>query len=254
MVDKLGCDAIATGHYARIGISADGRYFLRRGIDKAKDQTYFLWRLTQENLKRTVFPLGEYVKPEVRKMALDAGYEKLSRKTESQEICFVPDNNYRNFLTNNVPHFEEHCKKGDFIDKNGNRLGQHQGCPNYTIGQRKGLGVAFGEPRFVTGINTENNTVTLGLRQDLLSSSCRITNVNLMKCADFADGDTVMAKLRYRSNPIPADIYHCAGGIELRFHQPAESVTPGQSAVLYTGNDFDDVFGGGVICQPDNLK
>ena len=246
--DRLGCDAIATGHYARIGVTDEGRYYLRRGADTAKDQTYFLWRLSQDNLHRTHFPLGDYVKPEVRQMALDAGFERLSKKTESQEICFVPDNDYRHFLYDNVPDFDTRCKMGNFIDKNGNVLGQHTGCPNYTIGQRKGLGVAFGSPRYVTQINATANTVTLGLRDDLLSSKCRLKSVNMMKYADFTDGTTIMAKLRYRSNPVPADIYHCPEGIELRFPSPAESVTPGQSAVLYTGPDYNDVLAGGIIC------
>lgn len=242
-----GYEAIATGHYARIGITPDGRYFLRRGADKAKDQTYFLWRLTQDNLRRTIFPLGDYTKPEVRRMALEAGYEKLSKKTESQEICFVPDNDYRHFLRKNVQNYDEKIKKGDFIDIEGKKIGTHQGCSNYTIGQRKGLGVAFGEPRFVVGIDPDTNTVKLGLREDLLADKCVITNVNMMKMADFTDGMPAMAKLRYRSNPVAALLYHHPAGIELRFDTPAESVTPGQSAVLYTGDDYDDVLGGGVI-------
>lgn len=244
---RFGCHYIATGHYARIACTGDGRYYLQRGIDRTKDQTYFLWRLTQENLSRTIFPLGSLTKPEVRRMALDNGYEKLSRKTESQEICFVPDNDYRHFLRENVPDYTQKVKKGDFIDKTGKVLGSHQGYPNYTVGQRKGLRIALGEPRFVTNINAVTNQVTLGDREDLLSESCIITNVNMMKTDDFTDGMTVMAKLRYRSNPVPADIYHHHEGVELRFHSPAESVTPGQSAVLYVGNDYDDVLGGGII-------
>lgn len=245
--DELGCDYIATGHYARVAQTDNGRFYLQRGADKAKDQTYFLWRLTQENLSRTLFPLGSLNKPEVRQMALDNGYEKLSKKTESQEICFVPDNDYRHFLQENVPDYSETVKKGDFIDKNGKVLGLHQGYPNYTIGQRKGLGIALGEPRFVTNIDAATNRVTLGDREDLLSESCIIKDVNMMKIADFTDGMTVMAKLRYRSNPVPADIYHHPGGAELRFHSPAECVTPGQSAVLYVGDGYDDVLGGGII-------
>lgn len=245
--DAMGCDRMATGHYARIGQTEDGRYYLRRGADRAKDQTYFLWRLTQENLRRTVFPLGSLTKPEVRRMAAEHGYERLSKKTESQEICFIPDNDYRNFLRNNVPDYDRRVLPGDFIDREGRVLGRHQGCPNYTIGQRKGLGIALGAPRFVTNINAEANTVTLGEREELMSESCVIKNLNMMMLEDFADGMTVMAKLRYRSNPVPADVYHHPLGAELRFHSPAESVTPGQSAVLYTGEEYDDVIGGGII-------
>lgn len=180
-------------------------------------------------------------------MAAEHGYERLSKKTESQEICFIPDNDYRNFLRNNVPDYDRRVLPGDFIDREGRVLGRHQGCPNYTIGQRKGLGIALGAPRFVTNINAEANTVTLGEREELMSESCVIKNLNMMMLEDFADGMTVMAKLRYRSNPVPADVYHHPLGAELRFHSPAESVTPGQSAVLYTGEEYDDVIGGGII-------
>ena len=137
--DEQGCDFIATGHYARIGKQGN-RWYLRKGADSSKDQTYFLWTLTQENLARTLFPLGELTKPEVRKIAYDHGYEKLSRKGESQEICFIPDNDYRAFLTEQVENFAEKYGPGYFVDATGKKLGMHKGFPHYTIGQRKGLG------------------------------------------------------------------------------------------------------------------
>lgn len=245
--DALGCDFIATGHYARVASTDDGRFYLKRGADLSKDQTYFLWRLSQDNLRRTLFPLGDLTKSQVRQIANDLGFEQLSNKSESQEICFIPDNDYRAFLRRYVPNYSEIVKKGDFIDVAGKKIGEHSGFPNYTIGQRKGLGVAFGAPRFVTHIDAVNNKVTLGERADLFSDKCVIKDVNMMKIDDFTDGLTVMAKLRYRSRPVAADIYHHQLGAELRFHSPAESVTPGQSAVLYTGPDFEDVLGGGFI-------
>lgn len=166
MADELDCDYIATGHYARIG-QQDGRYFLRKGVDETKDQTYFLWTLTQENLARTIFPLGELTKPEVRQIALEKGYEKLSKKSESQEICFIPDNDYRTFLAENVENFTEKYGPGLFVDTSGKRLGEHRGFPNYTIGQRKGLGIALGHPMFVVDIRPESNEVVLGTREEL---------------------------------------------------------------------------------------
>lgn len=150
--DELGCQYVSTGHYARIG-HQNGRWYLRKGADESKDQTYFLWTLTQENLARTIFPLGELTKPEVRRIALEHGYEKLSQKVESQEICFIPENDYRAFLAEHVENYTEKYGPGDFTDTQGNKLGTHKGYPNYTIGQRKGLGIALGQPMFVVAIH-----------------------------------------------------------------------------------------------------
>lgn len=206
--DEMGCFYIATGHYAQIESTPEGRYFIRKGADEHKDQSYFLWRLTQENLSRTLFPLGKYTKTEVRQIALDNGYEQLSKKGESQEICFIPDNDYRNFLRANVPDYDKKYKKGDFIDINGKVLGKHQGFPNYTIGQRKGLGIALGEPMYVVRIDAEKNQVVLGRKEDLLTQTCYARDLNMMKFSDFIDGQTVMAKVRYKSRPGLAHIYH----------------------------------------------
>ena len=208
--DEMGCFYIATGHYAQIECTPEGRYFIRKGADEHKDQSYFLWRLTQENLSRTLFPLGKYTKTEVRQIALDNGYEQLSKKGESQEICFIPDNDYRNFLRTNVPDYDKKYKKGDFIDINGKVLGKHQGFPNYTIGQRKGLGIALGEPMYVVRIDAEKNQVVLGRKEDLLTKTCYARDLNMMKFPDFIDGQIVMAKVRYKSRPGLAHIYHVA--------------------------------------------
>ena len=246
---QLGCDTIATGHYARIAQTDEGRYFLRCGVDLAKDQTYFLWKLSQDSLAHTIFPLGNLTKPEVRKMAFDAGYEKLSNKSESPEICFIPDNDYRHFLSENVKDFDKLCKEGNFVDSSGKIIGKHKGFPNYTIGQRKGLGVAFGEPRFVININAERNEVMLGSREELHADTCLVSQLNMMKYADFTDGFDVLVKVRYRSKAVPARLYHHADGIaRVEFLDAVDSITPGQSAVFYTGEDYFDVLGGGVIC------
>lgn len=246
IADSLECDYIATGHYARIGYE-NGRYFLKKGVDESKDQTYFLWRLTQENLSRTIFPLGGLTKTEVRRIALENGYEKLSKKSESQEICFIPDNDYRGFLSSHVDGFNVKYPKGKFVDTEGNELGEHQGFPNYTIGQRKGLGIALGKPAYVVRIEPEANRVVLGNREDLLSESCVIERVNVMKYADFDEGMEVMAKIRYKSKPGLANIYHQGNGIVVSFKEPMESVTPGQSVVLYAGDECQDVIAGGII-------
>ncbi len=241
--DELGCDYIATGHYARLG-EQDGRWYLRKGIDTTKDQTYFLWTLTQENLSRSIFPLGELTKPEVRKIALEHGYEKLSKKQESQEICFIPNNDYRDFLAENVENYAAIYGVGNFIDAQGNKLGEHKGFPNYTIGQRKGLGIALGRPVFVIAIHPEDNTVVLGDKEELQGTTCYVKEINLMKYAQIPEGLEVTAKIRYRNEGGIASLFHEGEQVRVVFHEPIDSITPGQSAVFYEG---DDVIGGGVI-------
>ena len=279
--DELGCFYIATGHYAQIERTSEGRYFIRKGADEHKDQSYFLWRLTQENLSRTLFPLGAYTKAEVRQIAFDNGYEQLSKKGESQEICFIPDNDYRNFLRANVPNYDKKYKKGDFIDINGKVLGKHQGFPNYTIGQRKGLGIALGEPMYVVRIDAQKNQVVLGRKEDLLTKTCYAHDLNMMKFPDFIDGQAVMAKVRYKSRPGLAYLYHADSNelsdksdclisptsqtgqtedlnnssfltphsslVRIVFDENIESITPGQSVVFYCGENYTDVLGGAIL-------
>ena len=229
--DEYGCDHIATGHYARIA-QRDGHYFLRKAVDTHKDQTYFLWMLTEENLRRTIFPLGDLTKDEVREIALRHGFEKLSKKRESQEICFVADNDYRSFLASEgVP-----TTPGNYIDAEGKILGQHSGYTCYTIGQRKGLGIALGTPAFVTKIDAARNEVTLGAHDDLYTHDVRIENARFL-------GDPsqpVMAQIRYRSQPSEA---RYKDGV-LTFKEPVWAVTPGQSVVIYQD---DLLVGGGII-------
>lgn len=241
--DELNCDFIATGHYAQI-LNEDGRYFIKKGIDTTKDQSYFLWSLTQENLKRTMFPLGELVKPEVRKIAFDRGYEKLSKKRESQEICFIPDNDYRRFLRERVPDFEKRFGPGDFVDSSGKVLGQHKGYPNYTIGQRKGLEIAVGHPLYVSKIVPRTNTVVLGTRDELTSKVFYVKNFNLMRYADITDEVEVLAKIRYGNNGAMARMRKEDDMLRVEYYNPMESITPGQSAVFYQDNCM---VGGGVI-------
>ena len=242
--DELGCDGIATGHYARI-VQQNGHWFLGTAADTQKDQTYFLWRLTESNLARTLFPLGGLTKPEVRQIAADHGFVKLSQKTESQEICFIPDNDYRRFLSENVPDFATKVPPGDFVDADGHKIGTHQGFPFYTIGQRKGLVVAFGTPKYVTRINAADNTVTLGDRNDLLTTTLHATDCIFTDVERLRENPVVEARIRYRSPAAKATLRIEGTTAELTFAEPVWGVTPGQSLVLYQDGL---VVGGGLIC------
>src|ERR1700733_4291734 len=173
--DAMDCEFIATGHYGNIRQHENGRYYVSKGKDETKDQSYVLWGLQQDLLSRTILPLGEYRKSEVRQMAIEYGYPELAKKNESYEICFVPDNDYRGFLKNKVGGLEEKLLGGNFVDKTGKLLGKHQGYPFYTVGQRKGLGTSFGRPVFVTSIDPDTNTVTLGDERDLEQQEMLVT-------------------------------------------------------------------------------
>ncbi|MBI9066527.1 MAG: tRNA 2-thiouridine(34) synthase MnmA [Salinivirgaceae bacterium] len=241
--DELNCDMIATGHYAQI-IEENDRLFIKKGKDSTKDQSYFLWTLTQENLRRTMFPLGGYTKDEVRKIAFDKGFVKLSKKRESQEICFIPDNDYRRFLRERVPDFANRFGPGDFVDTSGKVLGKHKGYPNYTIGQRKGLEIAVGHPLYVTKIVPRTNTVVLGTRDEVSSKVFYVEQSNLMRYKKIEDEIEVIAKIRYRNNGGPARISQDGDMLRVEYYNPVDSITPGQSAVFYQD---DYIIGGGVI-------
>jgi len=242
--DALGCDFIATGHYAKINQHHNGRYFLSRGNDDLKDQSYVLWGLQQDLLSRTILPLGAYHKPQIRQMAHDYGYPELAKKSESYEICFVPDNDYRGFLKRRIPGLEQSVEGGNFVDKSGKILGQHRGYPFYTIGQRRGLNVAFGKPVYVTGIHPDTNTIVLGEEDDLNQSEMMVGKLNWMKYEGITDGMEAITKIRYKDKGSLSNLYTEAGGIKVKFYQDAKSIAPGQSAVFYEG---DDVIGGGII-------
>jgi tRNA-specific 2-thiouridylase len=195
-------------------------------------------------MERTRFPLAEYTKPEVRQLAHDLGYTDLSKKAESYEICFVPDNDYRGFLKRNVEGLEERVAGGNFVDKDGKILGKHQGYPFYTIGQRKGLGVAFGEPFFVTKIVPETNTVVLGRMEELFRNTMMVGKLNLMKYAEIPDGLETRTHIRYNDSGTMSALRQIGQHIEVDFHANVKGVAPGQSAVFYEG---EDVVGGGII-------
>ncbi|HTC01232.1 MAG TPA: tRNA 2-thiouridine(34) synthase MnmA [Ferruginibacter sp.] len=242
--DAMGCDFIATGHYAQIHQHENGRYFIRKGIDDTKDQSYVLWGLEQDLLSRTLLPLGTYHKSEIRQMAHDFGYPELAKKAESYEICFVPDNDYRGFLKRKVEGLEERVDGGNFIDKSGKILGQHKGYPFYTIGQRKGLDITLGKPAFVTSIDPETNTVVLGEEDDLKGTEMVVAKINWIKYDGLPEGYEAFTKIRYKDKGAMASVYTSEKGLSVRFLHDVKGIAPGQSAVFYEG---DDVIGGGII-------
>jgi len=248
--DALGCEFIATGHYAQVHQHQNGRSFISRGIDDTKDQSYVLWGLQQDLLQRTLLPLGNYRKSEIRQMAHDFGYPELAKKSESYEICFVPDNDYRGFLKRNVEGLEEKVNGGSFVDKSGKILGLHKGYPFYTVGQRKGLDIALRKPAFVTEIIPETNTVVLGDEDDLNKNEMQVGSVNLLKYDTITDGMEAVTKIRYKDKGALSNLYTYQNGINVRFYQNVKGIAPGQSAVFYEG---DDVLGGGIIQRNHQL-
>ncbi len=247
--DALGCDFIATGHYASIYQHTNGRHVITKGIDETKDQSYVLWGLEQDLLSRTILPLGTYRKTEIRQMAHDFGYPELAKKSESYEICFVPDNDYRGFLKRKVEGLEEKVAGGHFVNREGKILGKHKGYPFYTIGQRKGLDIALGKPAFVTAIDPDTNTVVLGDEADLEKEEMRVGKVNWLKYDGLAEETTAITKIRYKDKGGLSLIRQEGDGVAVRFFDKAKGIAPGQSAVFYEGND---VIGGGII-QRANL-
>lgn len=236
---EIGCDCIATGHYARIEKS-NGRYLLKRS-QSSKDQSYFLFRLTQEQLSKTVFPLEGLTKDEIREIARKAELP-VAEKGDSQEICFVPNDDYISFLASkNIS-----SPKGNFIDKNGNVLGTHNGIINYTVGQRKGLG-AFGKPMFVNRINAADNTVIIGENGTQYCKGLIADRLNFIAFDNLTETMRAEVKIRFRAKEQPALITPLDGGrIQVVFDEPQRSITPGQSAVIYDGNT---VIGGGRIIE-----
>ena len=242
--DALGCDFIATGHYAKIRRHDNGRYVISKAIDETKDQSYVLWGLQQDLLSRTILPLGGYRKTQIRQLAFDYGYPELAKKSESYEICFVPDNDYRGFLKRNVTGLEDRVDGGNFVDKQGKILGQHKGYPFYTIGQRKGLDIALGKPVFVTNIDPGTNTVMLGDESDLEKSQMLVSRTNFLKYEGITEGMEATTKIRYKDKGCLSNLYSENGMIRVSFYENAKGIAPGQSAVFY---ENDDVIGGGII-------
>lgn len=237
-----GFDFLATGHYARVEFDpARSRYLLKKGIDEQKDQSYFLYRLTQEQLQHVLFPLGSMRKTEVRAMARELRLPAAERP-ESQEICFVPDNDYRAFLKENAP---ETLKPGEMVLSNGTVVGRHDGIAFFTVGQRRHLGVAAGERLYVLRVETGTNRVVLGSPEELRTTKATVTRSNIIAQEGLAGALPVTVKIRYRSQLVPAVISPLGpDSIAVAFQQEVSGVCPGQAAVFYDG---DTVVGGGVI-------
>ncbi|ASZ14564.1 tRNA 2-thiouridine(34) synthase MnmA [Chitinophaga pendula] len=247
--DAMDCAFIATGHYGQVRALESGRHVISKGVDELKDQSYVLWGLQQDVLQRTLLPLGQYRKTEIRQMAFDFGYPELAKKAESYEICFVPDNDYRGFLKRKVDGLEEQVKDGNFTLKDGTVLGKHKGYPFYTIGQRKGLDIALGRPVYVTEIIPETNTVVLGDEADLQRDEMLVSGINLIKYDHIPEGMESLTKIRYKDKGALSNLYNENGQVKVRFYEQVKGIAPGQSAVFYEG---DDVVAGGII-QRSNI-
>ena len=240
--DELGFDYIATGHYAVTWKDENGRYRLRKA-SSGKDQSYVLYSLTQEQLAKTLFPLGGYEKSFARELAREEGIP-VADKPDSQEICFIPDHDYASFLER---YTGKASSPGNFVDGNGNFLGIHKGITRYTIGQRKGLGVSFGIPMYVTGIDAQKNQVVLGPEGSQYASELIADRLNWIAFEEPQQEFSAEVKVRYQAKPAPALVETLDGGkVRVKFENPQRSVTPGQAVVFYRG---EEVLGGGTILK-----
>lgn len=237
---ELGCDKIVTGHYARIEKVGD-KYVLKKAVDESKDQSYVLYNMNQELLAHTLFPLGDMSKADARKIASENGFINAG-KHDSQDICFVPDGDYAKVVNNYAGVVQ---KPGNFVDVNGNVLGEHKGIIHYTVGQRKGLGIAFGQPMYVKEIRTTDNTVVLATNEELFSDELYADDFNWISGEAPDDTIRIQAKIRYRHTPAPASAMVMSDGkVKIVFDKPQRAITKGQAVVIYDG---DIVVGGGTI-------
>lgn len=239
---EIGADYIATGHYARIEKLPNGRYAIRNSVTAAKDQTYALYNLTQNQLSRTLMPVGEYAKDQIRWIAAQAGLP-VAHKADSQDICFVPDGDYGSFVEKEAG--DRVPGAGNFVTTDGRVIGRHKGITHYTIGQRKGLGIAMGHPVFVCEIRPDTNEVVIGENEDIFTKEIRCDRVNYMAIDSLTSPRRVMAKIRYSHQGAPCVIEEQENGIVVcRFEEPVRASTPGQAIVFYDG---EYVLGGGTI-------
>lgn len=250
---SLGCDKVATGHYARVEYDeTENRYRLLRARNLDKDQSYFLWELTQDQLSRALFPLGEMSKPEVRQVARDHSLA-VAEKSESQEICFVPDGNYSGFIERylEAEDYKDHLPgQGEIVDASGGVIGHHAGIHRYTIGQRRGIGIAGSQPLYVVNINAAKNQVVVGHQDELLSTQFTAAGVNWVAIDKPSGPVRAEVRVRYRHTPAEATITPLDGDrderVQVIFDEPQRAITPGQATVFYRG---DEVVGGGWITR-----
>ena len=242
---SIGADYIATGHYSRLE-ERSGHIYIVAGDDDKKDQSYFLWRLGQDILKRCIFPLGDYTKIKVREYLAEKGYEAKSKEGESMEVCFI-QGDYRDFLREQCPELDTEIGPGWFVNSEGVKLGQHKGAPYYTIGQRKGLEIALGKPAYVLKINPQKNTVMLGDAEQLQTEYMLAEQDRIVDEQELFSCENLAVRIRYRSRPIPCRVKRLEDGrLLVRFLETASAVAPGQSAVFYDGRR---VLGGAFIAS-----
>ena len=249
--DRTGCQWIATGHYCQIE-KRNGHCYIVTGDDATKDQSYFLWKLPQEILERMLLPLGGMTKETVREYLAQKGFEAKAKGGESMEICFI-DKDYRDFLREHCPDIDKRIGPGWFVDSKGLKLGQHKGFAYYTIGQRKGLGIALGEPAYVLKINPEKNTVMLGNADQLKTEYMLVEPPVAPDIEELLTCPNLSVRIRYRSRPIPCQVLQLPdnGYLLVKFATEASAITPGQSAVFYDGNR---VLGGGFIASQQGIR
>ena len=240
---EQGFDRVVTGHYGSIGKTEEGRYHVKRAGNEKKDQSYVLWSLSQDQLSRVILPLGSLSKAQVRDIARERGFEN-AEKSDSQDICFVPDGNYASFIEKSTG---RKSPAGDVVNSEGKVVGRHDGLINYTIGQRKGLGIAFGKPTYVIGKNSSDNTLVVGSEQELLKKSLIADDLNWISIPELTEPIICKAKTRYRMQEQPCVVYpEPDGRVYVEFNEPQRAITPGQRVVFYDG---DIVIGGGVIVE-----
>ena len=243
---SLNCDYIATGHYARVLRLPNGRYAIGKSATDKKDQTYALYNLTQEQLKRTLMPVGEYEKEQIRELAKQLNLP-VAGKPDSQEICFIPDHDYAAYIERETG---RKFPQGNFVDRKGNVLGTHKGIIHYTVGQRKGLGLSLGAPAFVLEIRPSTNEVVIGTNADTYHDTLVADQLNLMAIPKLRDGQEFLAKIRYSHPGTPCKVWLADGGnVICHFKEPVRAITPGQAVVFYDG---DVVAGGAVIKRAEN--
>ncbi|MCI8337007.1 MAG: tRNA 2-thiouridine(34) synthase MnmA [Peptococcaceae bacterium] len=244
---KVGADYFATGHYARVTFSDDyNRYVLRKAVYQPKDQSYVLFNLSQQVLSHLLLPLGNYKKEDIREMARNMGIP-VAEKKESQDICFIPDGDYRGYLAR----AGLRAQPGDFVTPEGLVIGKHKGISSYTIGQRRGLGLALGYPAFVVDINAEKNQVVVGAEGYLYQKDCMVDEVNWIAIPELTEPMQVEVKIRYKSAPAKAVIEPEDQQVRVVFDTPQAGITPGQGGVFYQG---DTVIGGGIITKKSSIN
>ena len=261
LAEGIGVEKVATGHYARVEFDdARGRYLLRRGVDSSKDQSYFLFDLKQDQLAKTIFPLGEMKKPQVRELARSAGLQ-VSEKDESQDISFIPDGDYSRFIENYVldkdhhtPEFKQqiegwHPESGEIVTADGEKVGTHTGVHKFTVGQRRGIGVSYPQPLYVLSLDTSRNRLVVGTNDQLMGKSLVAKNINWISIERLDEPLRAKAKIRYRTEEADATLYPLPdGNVRVEFDEPQRAITPGQATVFYDG---DIVVGGGLISATD---